>query len=99
MRHIQVISDDAWQALAPPEKDILTLWLSDPLMQKFMLAQSVAAGAEATKINPMEYPDEKALEFLKAAKDMRLIQQFWLDLQGFSDNLATVRARQQRTGV
>lgn len=88
MKLMFTVSDEAWRKLSDPERQMLVARLREPLFARFIELQRAAAIEQASSLNPSNFSDEMALEYLNQAKQLRLIEGFWSQLGEF---IATVK--------
>jgi hypothetical protein len=78
----------AFDALSPPERDMLRARFCEPIMHKFIDAMVNAAKEQMEQLDPSAFEDNEAQKFLYAAKETRSIWQFWSEFASFVNDWA-----------
>lgn len=75
--------NSALDGLSDHEKVIIRAKFADPLLHKFFDLQAAEAKDQMLTLDPSQVSQEKAGEFLQAAREARLVWQFWSDFSDF----------------
>lgn len=83
MKSLISINEEVLEKLSKEEKIFLKHKLADPMIQKFFSLQAEAAEKQFIALNPANYSNDRATEYLVEARGYKLVEFFWKQLVEF----------------